>query len=101
MMANDQFTRELSLLANRVQGLANKFEEFMPEIRDKVLEGERTTNGIAEQLREFMNPLLQADLINRSKTLDDKTNLLNGMVATVNVNLSEHGRILDNMKNKN
>ena len=91
-MANDQLTRELSLLANRAQGLADKLEDLMPEIRDKVIEGGRTANGIAEQLRELMNPLLQAHLINRSKTLDDETDLLNEMLATVNVNLSEHGR---------
>ena len=56
MMQTDQLTRELSRLANRVQGWADKFEDVMPEIRDKVLEGERTTNGIAEQLRESIDP---------------------------------------------
>ena len=98
-MANDQLTRELSLLANRVQGLVDKLEEFMQEILDKVLEGKKT-NGIASKMRECMSPLSQAYSISRSKTLDDNTELLNGMIATVNVNLSEHNTIRDEMNNK-
>ena len=72
----------------------------MPEIRDKVLQGEATSTGIADQLKELINPMLQADLINRSKTLEDKTDLLSGMIATINTNLSEHGKILEDMRNK-
>ena len=71
----------------------------MPEIRDKVLQGEVTSNGIADQLRDLINPLLQPDLINKNKAWDDKTDVLNGMIATANTNTSDHGRILDEMKN--
>ena len=43
-MTNEQLTANLSDLANRVQGQANRLEAFMPEIRDKVLQGEAQIN---------------------------------------------------------
>ena len=100
ILTNEQLTGHLTELSNRVQGQADRLEAFMPEIRDKVLQGEATSSGMADQLKELINPMLQADLINRSKTLEDKTDLLSGMIATINTNLSEHGKILEDMKNK-
>ena len=47
-----------------------------------------------------MNPQLQRDVVNRSKVLDDNADLLNGMIATVNTNLSEHKQLLDELKTK-
>ena len=72
-MTNEQLTANLAGLAKRAQGQADRLEEFLPEIRDKVLQGEATSSGIADQLRDLINPMLQADLMNRSKILDDKT----------------------------
>ena len=72
----------------------------MPEIRDKVLQGEATSNGISDQLRDLINPMLQADFINQMKVLDNKTEWMNAMIASTNANISEHGNILDEMKIK-
>ena len=56
-MTNEQLTGNLAELANRVQGQADRLEAFMPEIRDKVLQGEATSSGMADQLKELINPM--------------------------------------------
>ena len=71
-MTNEQLTQNLSNLADRVQGQADRLEEFMPEIRDKILQGEARYTVQADQLKDLVNPILQADLINKTKILEDK-----------------------------
>ena len=88
-MTNEHLKQNLADLAQRVQGQADRLEEYMPEIRDKVQQGEARYNVTADQLRDLVNPMLQTDLISRIKALNGKTDLLNGIIITVNQHLSE------------
>ena len=54
---NDQLTIELNQLTNRVQGLADKLESMMPEVRDKIVACETTTSEMSSRLQELVNQI--------------------------------------------
>lgn len=45
---------------------------------------------MADQLKLFVNSLRSAVLVNKPQGLDDKTDLPNEMIATINATVQEH-----------
>ena len=97
---NDQLTIELNQLTNRVQGLADKLESMMPEVRDKIVACETTTSEMSSRLQELVNPILQADLINKNKIISDQMNIINGLLAEANTTMAQHRQSLEEARTK-
>ena len=97
---NEQLTMELNALSNRVQGLADSLENMMPEVKNKILASEAATTEISNNLQALVNPLLSADLINRTQIINDKLDVLDGNLADISSNLNRQQQTMDNMCNK-
>ena len=97
---NEQLTMELNALSNRVQGLADSLENMMPEVKNKILASEAATTEISNNLQALVNPLLSADLINRTQIINDKLDVLNGNLADRSSNLNRQQQTIDNMCSK-
>ena len=96
---NGQLAMELNALSNRVQGLADRLENMMPEVKNKILDSEAATQEISKNLQSLVNPLLQADLVSRTQIINDKMDVLNGSLADISSNLKRQQQALDNMSN--
>ena len=48
----------------------------------------------------MVNPILQADLINKNQILSDRMDVINGLMADASTNLNQHKQLLDDITSK-
>ena len=74
--SNAQLTEELNNLARTVEGIRDKLNTVIQNVRDNILESGSATNAIQEGLRALVNPILEANVVGKQTQIDSNITVI-------------------------